>query len=115
VAVTVEAVNSQTATLTTEHTLSGAAITGAKSLVLTVNTKNLVNGETVWIRAYSKVETGDATPPDATLLVYSAIYKHIQGQPVKVSPPIPSAYSTAFTLRQDGGTGRAFQFRIDSL
>jgi len=95
--------------------LSGAAITGAKTFVLTVNTKNLVNGETVWLRVYAKVETADATPPTAVLLVSSAIYKHIQGQPVKISPPIPSAYSIAFTLRQDGGTGRAFPFRIDSL
>ncbi len=111
----VEAVGSQSATLTTEHTLSGAAITGEKTLVCTVNLKNLVNGETVELRAYAKVETADAAPPTAVLLVYSATYQHAQGTPVRVSIPIRSAYSAAFTLKQTGGTGRAFPFRIDSV
>jgi hypothetical protein len=111
----VEAVGSQTATLTTEHTLSGAAITGAKSLVLTVNTKNLANGETLELRVYQKVETGDAGGATADELCYAAVYVNDQPNPVKISPPLISAYSATFTLTQTGGTGRAFPFRIDSL
>jgi hypothetical protein len=111
----VEAVGSQTATLTTEHTLSGAAITGAKSLVLTVNTKNLLNGETLELKIYQKVETGDTGGATADELAYTAIYINDQPNPVKISPPIISAYSATFTLKQTGGTGRAFPFRIDSI
>lgn len=92
---------SQTATLDTEHTL--ATITTAGSYVLTVDTANLANGETLTLRAYTKVRAADTSR-----LYCSASYRHAQGEPNKASIPIPVIAEVIFTLEQSGGTGRAY-------
>lgn len=107
---TVAAFGTQTATIGTEHTLSGASFTTAGTYVLTLDTTNMVLGDRIEIRASEKVLTGGTEK-----LVYVAVYKHVQAQVVKISPPIPSAYSCKFTLKQTTGTGRAFDFRIDTI
>ena len=120
-AVTVEASGTQAASIGTEHTL-GAALTGAKVYILHVNTKNMVLGDTLELRAYKKVLTGDANGA----LVYSATYAHVQGdaaapgssaagEVVKASIPIASAYSLTFTLKQTAGTGRSFDWNQVSI
>ena len=89
--------------------------------VLMVDLQNLVNGESVEFRAYTKVLTGDSEE-----LVYEQSYSHKQGNgagvgspgkgPVLVkSPPIESPFSVTFTVRQINGTARAFKWRLDQL
>ena len=108
-AVTIEASGTQTATLTTEHTL--ATETDAKVYVLLVDTKNLVNGETLTLRAKLKVLTGSTSA-----LVYEANYIHIQQEIVKTSIPVTSpGFEIIFTLEQNGGTGRAFEWSVVSI
>jgi hypothetical protein len=90
--------------------------------VLTVNLKNLANGERVCIRAYAKVLTGDTNPG----LVFEQEYMHKQGDaaapgsvgsgPIIVkSPPIESPFSLVFTIQQLNGTARDFAWRSDQL
>ena len=108
-AVTIEASGTQTATLTTEHTL--ATETDGKVYVLLVDTKNLVNGETLELRVKLKVLTGSTSA-----LVYYATYTNIQTEIVKASIPIPSpGFEAIFTLEQNGGTGRAFEWSVLSI
>lgn len=107
-AISVKTSGSQTATLTTEHEL--LATTDAGVYVLSVDTANLVNGETLTLKVKKKVRTGD-TVRDC----HVAVYKHIQAAPIKISPPIPGPFGATFTLRQDGGTGRAFPWSIEQL
>jgi len=99
----------QTATISTEHTL-GSAVTAAGTFLLSVNTTNMVNGDVLEIRAKTKVLTGGA---EAVYML--ATYAHIQGDPVKMSIPIPSLYSLTFTLKQTAGTGRSFEWNIIGL
>ncbi len=121
-ALTVQASGTQAATINTEHTLNGGAFTLSGVYVLSVNTRNMVNGDTVELRAYAKVLTGDANPS----LLYVASYSQQQGDGVapgssaggeiyKASVPIPSPYSVTFTLKQTAGTGRSFDWRVDTL
>ena len=99
----------QTATISTEHTL-GSAVTAAGTFLLSVNTTNMANGDVLELRAKTKVLTGGS---EAVYLL--AAYAHVQGAPVKMSIPIPSVYSLTFTLKQTAGTGRAFEWNILAL
>jgi hypothetical protein len=98
----------QTATLTTEHTLD--TLTSGKTYVLVVDTANLVNGETLTLRIYTKVLSGGTSR-----VAYDAVYIHAQSDPIKYSVPVPANIEFLATLRQDGGTGRAFPWSILSL
>lgn len=102
------ATGTQTATLATEHTL--ATVTTAGVYQLQVDAANLANGETLTLKAKVKV-----TSTGTTRLCYEAVYKHAQGEPVKVSVPVPSLHEVVFTLQQDGGTGRAYPWEVVSL
>ncbi len=99
----------QTATISTEHTL-GSAVATASTCILSVNTSNMANGDVLEIRAKTKVLTGGS---EATYLLAS--YANVQGEPVKMTIPIPTLYSLTFTLKQTAGTGRAFEWNILGL
>ncbi len=117
----VEATGTQAASIGTEHTLH--TNTGDKKFVLTVNLRNMQNADVLELRVYEKVLTGDSQ----SYLTYSVTYgptiqgdgaavgSSAQGEVVKVSIPVPSAYSITFTLKQTAGTGRSFDWRVDSL
>ena len=108
-AVTVENSGTQTATISTEHTLDTDA--DAKVFVLLVDTKAMVLGDILVLRAKVKVLTGSTL---AT--VYTAIYAHVQEDVVKASIPIPSpGFQCDFTLEQTDGTGRAFEWSVVSI
>lgn len=98
----------QTATLDTEHTL--ATITTGKTCVLLVDCLNMVAGDVLILRAKVKTLTGSTAA-----LAYQATYAHAQGEPVKISIPVPALYSVAFTLEQTDGTGRDFPWSVVSL
>ena len=107
-ALTSKSSGSQTATLTTDHTL--ATITDAGTYVLTVDTANLADGETLTLRIKSKTRSADTSR-----LVYEANFEHAQSENFKASPAIPVIAEGVFTLEQNGGTGRAFPWNILQL
>ena len=104
-AISSAASGTQTATLTTEHTL--ATVTTPGTYVLNVDTAALVNGETVALRA--KVKTLSA---GTSRQAYEGYFVHLQQNPSKFSIPVPALIEVVFTLRQDGGTGRAFPWNV---
>lgn len=99
---------SQNATLTTVHTL--ATLTTPGTYICDVDTAAMTWGEVLTLVAKVKARAGDASTVFA-----SAIYKHVQAVPHKLSLPVPVAAEVVFTLRQDGGTGRAYPFNILDL
>ena len=99
---------SQTATVTTEHTL--ATITDAGTYVLLVDTVNMELADKLVLRAKTKVRS-----TGTTRLAYEAKYEHVQSQLVKISIPIASVNEIVFTLEQTEGTGRAYPWEIVSL
>lgn len=98
----------QTATLTTEHTLATITIPGSYALV--VDLAALVNGETLTLRRKTKVLSGGTQREEEV-----AVYVHAQGVPIHRFEVAPSDVEVAFTLRQDGGTGRAFPWKVLGL
>lgn len=103
---------SQTATLTTEHDLGSPPLNNAGTYLLVIDAANLANGETLTLRAYRK-----ARAADTQRIVFEAVFQHAVAAPILVSVPIPLPANGAlkFTLRQDGGTGRAFPWSIETL
>jgi hypothetical protein len=97
---------SQTATLTTEHDL--ATITDAGRYFLKVDVNALADGEILTLRVYTKARTSDT---ERLADVFS-----IQA-PVVSKVLITYVYGVdahvRFTLRQDGGTGRAYPWQVN--
>jgi hypothetical protein len=99
---------SQTAVISTEHTL--ATITTSGSFVLGIDTNAMVLGDKLTLRVKAKVRS-----IGTTRLAYTANYAHVQGEQVKFSIPVPSTNEVVFTLLQTAGTGRAFPWEIWEL
>jgi len=99
---------SQTAVLTTEHTL--ATITTAGTFVLLVDTVNMALQDILTLRAKTKVRS-----VGTTRLAYEVNYEHVQTELVKISIPVPSINEVVFTLEQNGGTGRVYAWEIIEL
>lgn len=101
---------SQTAVISTEHTL--ATVTAPGVYVLVVDTNAMVNGDVLELRVKRKVRTGDTTR-----VAYYATYAHAQGADnnIKLSVPIPSPFEFVATLKQTAGTGRAFPWSVESV
>lgn len=95
----------QTAVISTEHTLSTE--TGNATFILEVDTAAMVVGDVLELRAYGKTLTGGTEH-----LRYTATYIHVQSDQIKQSLPVPSDISTKFTLKQTAGTGRAFPWKV---
>lgn len=95
----------QTAVITTEHTLDTE--TGGKTYVLVVNLSNLANGDTVELRLKTKVLSGSAS----AIAAY-ATYSHAQEVDVVYSVPVPANQELIATLKQTAGTGRNFEWAL---
>lgn len=107
-AVSVKTSGTQTATLTTEHTL--ATVTDAGTYQLIVDVDNLVNGETVVLKIKVKSISGQSSK-----LLWSTVLVNDQGaNALVISPPIPAPIEFVATLTQTGGTGRDFVWGIYS-
>ena len=106
-ALTQKASGTQTAIIDTEHTLTTITDAGVYQLLVDVNA--MVDGDELELRIDIKVLTGSTART-----VFYATFAHDQGVDgnVIISPPIPSAFSIAFTLLQDAGTGRAFDWAV---
>ncbi len=106
---TVQIDGEQTATLTSEHVL--ATVTAAGTYQLMVDVANLAAGETLWLRIYGK-----ARSTGTERLLYSHRVKgETLVEPLVGSLAVVSPHHAKFTLRQDGGTGRAFPWAVYKL
>lgn len=108
-AVTSVASGTQTATISTEHSL-GAAITTAGVYVLVVDTNAMAGGDRLELRAKTKAISGGVQR-----LAYVASFRHAQSTLIKYSVPVPVDVEVQFTLKQTAGTGRAFPWSVLSL
>jgi len=99
---------SQTAVISTEHTLG--TITTAGTYQLQVDMNALANGDTVVLRTKLKVRSSGTTR-----LMYEDSYSHVQSQLVAVTIPAAATNEVVFTLEQTAGTGRAFPWEIVQL
>jgi len=100
-------------TLTADGTEQGLATdTANKNYVLVVDTANLVNGEAVELRLYTKCLTGGTER-----LAYMATYVNAQGEPMKYSVPVPADISLRATLKQTAyfSAYKAFPWKLLSL
>jgi hypothetical protein len=95
----------------TEYDLYAGAVDN--NCVLVVNTKNMVNGDVVELRIYTKVLTGDALPLTDINLAYYGVFAHVQAQKVKLSVPVPAKYYIRCTIKQTGVGGTALPRSYD--
>jgi len=105
---TVKTSGSQTATLTTEHTL--ATVTDAGTYTVNIDTANLVDGEELALRIYGKARSSDTERK-----IYEHNIANTQATPLLKSLPIDSPHHMKVTIEQNGGTGRAFPWAIYEL
>lgn len=107
-AATVNTSGSQTATISTEHTL--ATVTTATVLVLSVDVAAMVGGTTpdiLELRIYGKARTSDT---ERLLKVWSFV--GVQFETLFESVPFISPHHFKATLKQTQGTGRAYPWAI---
>lgn len=95
----------QAATLDTEHTLDTETTAGV--YVLVVDTNNLVNGDIVILRIYTKYASGGTSR-----IAFEATYANDQAMPNIYSPPVPIDTEIICTLEQTDGTGRDFPWNL---
>lgn len=108
-AATQEVSGTQTATISTEHTL--ATITTAKAFQLVVDINALVAGEYVEIKVKRKTLAGGVSR-----IAFSGIYSWLDASinPMIVTDPILSTQEYIATLKQLNGTGRAFPWAVET-
>jgi hypothetical protein len=89
-----------------------ATDTSNKTYVLKVSTANLVNGEAVELRIYTKCLTGGTER-----LAYLATYVNAQSEPLKYSIPVPEDISIRCTLKQTAyvSSYKNFPWKLMSL
>jgi hypothetical protein len=102
----IESSGTQSATLTTEHTLGTSPTTG-KTRVLLVDANALAAGETLTLRIKGKVLTGGTQR-----LIREAVFTGPLTEPHIQSMPVIQPFGGDFTLTQAGGTGRSFDWSI---
>lgn len=118
---TVSATTTTTTTSTAEYTIYNS--TSRKAFVLTVDLTNMVftsatassqvayDPDVVELTALGGVISGGST----SLVIYRALYRGAQNEPVKISVPVPAAFGVAFVLAQKQGVGRSFDWNVTSL
>lgn len=113
-AVSVASDGSQTATISTEHTLFDSSAVGTYQL--TVDAVNLAAGDTLELRVYRMVRTGGTR---RVLYFASFTGAQVTDDMVKVSIPasVGITDSGAFraTLKQTAGTGRVFPWSVEKF
>jgi hypothetical protein len=110
-AVTAQATGTQTATISTEHTLADVAVVG--TFTIHVDTNAMASGDTLELRIYQMVLTAGTRR-----VAYYTVYSGAQSSDdlIKISVPIANELTDAgalrFTLTQTAGTGRAFPWKV---
>ncbi len=101
----VESNGTQTATITTEHTLATWTTAGTRVLVLDLT--DMVSGDALEVRLKVKAASGGSA------LLYSLIsLSGAQIEPALVSVPVPIGYGGSCSIKQTAGTGRDFDWHI---
>lgn len=100
----VDSSGTQTASISTEHTL--AQPTTSATYVFSVDTVNLANGDLVELRVYDMVDGSNYRE------IWKATYQHAQARLGKPSPPLAVTTQAKFTLKQTAGTGRNFPWSV---
>jgi hypothetical protein len=95
----------QTATITTEHTLTTQ--TGNKFYTGYVDLTNMVTGDTTVIKVSVIAKTAGSH-----ILYWSGSYTGAQANSLVYIPPLPSDISYKITLTQSAGTGRTYDWRV---
>ena len=95
----------QTATITTEHTLTTQ--TGNKFYTAYIDLTNMASGDTVEIRVSIIVKSAGSH-----ILYYLGTYTGAQTNPLVYIPSLPSDISWKLTLKQTAGTGRTYDYRV---
>ena len=100
---------SQTATVTTEHTLNTTTPELTDGIFqFVVDVSNLANGDTVEFRIKEKATaTGDTQR-----VVFQATLSNVVTENLWVSPSLILLFGWDFTLKQTIGTGRVFKWSI---
>lgn len=98
----------QTATIGTTHTL--ATPTAGKTYVLHLDLTNMAAGDFLEVYLSEKVLSGSTQKG-----VSQANFAGAQIEAVYMSIPIPSANGCQFQLKQTAGTGRAYDWSVQSL
>lgn len=110
-AVTAQGSGTQTATVTTEHTLLDVAVAG--TFTLHVDAVNMADGDALELRAYQIVLTGGTRH-----VAYYGCWTDAQvaDDRIKISVPISNELtdsgSLRFTLKQTLGTSRNFDWKV---
>ena len=95
----------QTATVTTEHTLATQTAAGWYTLV--VDTVNMVADDVLILKFKTKCLTGGVSR-----LAYQAMFAHVQEEQIKYSVPVPIDIELVVTLTQSEGTSRDFPWSL---
>lgn len=107
---TQEASGTQTATVSTEHTL--ATITTAKVFQAKVDISALAAGEYVELRIKQKVLSGGTSRVDGGARIYSWLDAAVS--PIAVLEPKIAGIEYVLTLKQQNGTGRGFPWAVET-
>lgn len=110
-AVTAQGTGTQTAVISTEHTLLDVAIAG--TFTFHVDKINMVAGDTLELRIYQIVLTGGTRRVAYKQTYYgAALADDLIAISVPISNELTDAGSLRFTLKQTAGTGRAFPWKV---
>lgn len=104
----VESSGTQTAVISTEHSL--ATPSTAKTRVLVVDTANLAAGETLELRL-----KGPVLAAGTERLIRLVTFTGTLNEPNVQSPPVLMPQGGTITLKQTTGTGRAFPWAVITL
>lgn len=102
-----EANGTQSATISTEHTL-GSQVTTLGTFMLICNLENLVDGDEVTLRAYQETLAASGS----TELLDEATFKNAQGRIVVQFGLTTNINGLTYKLEQTAGTGRNFEWEI---
>lgn len=104
--------NPSTGSLTTDGTEqtfdSGSSVSG--TFLLRVDTNAMVDGDQIEIRVYTKAAAGGT---ERQTMYYSMA--NAQGDPIHMSPPVPTAEDIKFTIKRVAGSDHAYPWSILNL
>lgn len=92
----------------TEQTL--VTDTTNKIYVFKIDTAAMVNLDELEVRIKTIVRSAGTER-----VAYFVVYRNIQGQPIKLSPPLPEDISCKVTIKRIAGTDRAYPWKLLAL
>lgn len=101
---------SQTAVISTEHSLAAPSTSGV--YVLSVDLTNMAAGDVLEVRLKKKVLTGGTIHGGYVVTISDAVSVD---DAVLISVPVPGPFGVTATLKQIAGTGRAFDWDLCTL